>query len=210
MVDRPALADQAVETVANLDVTLSIADTRALTALCQQHQLTPNTWIQGAWALLLSRYSGSDDVMFGVTVSGRPTDLPGVEDIVGLFINSLPLRVKVDDAQTLVPWLQALFAHNFELRAYEHAPLVDIQRWSEIKHGRSLFDSLVVFENAPFDAGLSDRQVDFSIDIYEDRVHTNYPMNVVLYPGDRLGIRLTYDAARFDADTVERMLGHLR
>ncbi|MBY8947246.1 amino acid adenylation domain-containing protein [Pseudomonas sp. SH10-3B] len=210
VVDRPALAEQAVETVANLDVTLSIADTRALTALCQQHQLTPNTWIQGAWALLLSRYSGSDDVLFGVTVSGRPTDLPGVEDIVGLFINSLPLRVKVDDAQTVVPWLQALFAHNFELRAYEHAPLVDIQRWSEIEHGRSLFDSLVVFENAPFDAGLSDRQVDFSIDIYEDRVHTNYPMTVVLYPGDRLGIRLTYDAARFDADTVERMLGHLR
>ncbi|MBC3372512.1 amino acid adenylation domain-containing protein [Pseudomonas sp. SWRI92] len=210
VVDRPAEAEQAVETVANLDVTLSIADTRALTALCQQHQLTPNTWIQGAWALLLSRYSGSDDVLFGVTVSGRPTDLPGVEDIVGLFINSLPLRVKVDDEQIVVPWLQALFAHNVELRAYEHAPLVDIQRWSEIEHGRSLFDSLVVFENAPFDAGLSDRQIDFNIDIYEDRVHTNYPMTVVLYPGDRLGIRLTYDAARFDTVTVQRMLGHLR
>ncbi|WPN65837.1 amino acid adenylation domain-containing protein [Pseudomonas sp. P9_35] len=210
VVDRPATTEQAVETVANLDVTLSIADTRALTALCQQHQLTPNTWIQGAWALLLSRYSGSDDVLFGVTVSGRPTDLPGVEDIVGLFINSLPLRVKVDDEHTVVPWLQALFAHNVELRAYEHAPLVDIQRWSEIEHGRSLFDSLVVFENAPFDAGLSDRQVDFNVDIYEDRVHTNYPMTVVLYPGDRLGIRLTYDAARFDTETVQRMLGHLR
>jgi amino acid adenylation domain-containing protein len=210
VVDRPATTEQAVETVANLDVTLSIADTRALTALCQQHQLTPNTWIQGAWALLLSRYSGSDDVLFGVTVSGRPTDLPGVEDIVGLFINSLPLRVKVDDEQAVVPWLQALFAHNVELRAYEHAPLVDIQRWSEIEHGRSLFDSLVVFENAPFDAGLSDRQVDFNVDIYEDRVHTNYPMTVVLYPGDRLGIRLTYDAARFDTETVQRMLGHLR
>ncbi|WP_447800696.1 amino acid adenylation domain-containing protein [Pseudomonas kilonensis] len=210
VVDRPATTEQAVETVANLDVTLSIADTRALTALCQQHQLTPNTWIQGAWALLLSRYSGSNDVLFGVTVSGRPTDLPGVEDIVGLFINSLPLRVKVDDEQAVVPWLQALFAHNVELRAYEHAPLVDIQRWSEIEHGRSLFDSLVVFENAPFDAGLSDRQVDFNVDIYEDRVHTNYPMTVVLYPGDRLGIRLTYDAARFDTETVQRMLGHLR
>ncbi|WP_458130030.1 amino acid adenylation domain-containing protein [Pseudomonas sp. Z2-11] len=210
VVDRPTATEQAVETVANLDVTLSIADTRALTALCQQHQLTPNTWIQGAWALLLSRYSGNDDVLFGVTVSGRPTDLPGVEDIVGLFINSLPLRVKVDDEQAVVPWLQALFAHNVELRAYEHAPLVDIQRWSEIEHGRSLFDSLVVFENAPFDAGLSDRQVDFNVDIYEDRVHTNYPMTVVLYPGDRLGIRLTYDAARFDSETVQRMLGHLR
>ncbi|MGE8064525.1 amino acid adenylation domain-containing protein [Pseudomonas sp. NPDC089569] len=210
VVDRPAVSEQAVETVANLDVTLSIAQTRALTALCQQHSLTPNTWIQGAWALLLARYSGSDDVLFGVTVSGRPTGLPGVEDIVGLFINSLPLRVKVDDSQAVLPWLQALFAHNFELRAYEHAPLVDIQRWSEVEHGRSLFDSLVVFENAPFDAGLSDRQVDFNVDIYEDRVHTNYPMTVVLYPGDRLGIRLTYDAARFDTDTVQRMLGHLR
>ncbi|MEC4560028.1 non-ribosomal peptide synthetase [Pseudomonas inefficax] len=210
VVDRPVVGEQAVEAVANLDVTLTIAETRALTALCQQHQLTPNTWIQGAWALLLARYSGSDDVLFGVTVSGRPTDLPDVEDIVGLFINSLPLRVKVDDQQAVVSWLQALFAHNVELRAFEHAPLVDIQRWSEVEHGRSLFDSLVVFENAPFDAGLADRQVDFNIDIYEDRVHTNYPMTVVLYPGDRLGIRLTYDCARFDADTVQRMLGHLR
>lgn len=210
VVDRPAAGEHAVEAVRNLDATLSIAETSALTALCQQHQLTPNTWIQGAWALLLARYSGNDDVLFGVTVSGRPTDLPGVEDIVGLFINSLPLRVRVDDQQTVVPWLQALFAHNVELRAYEHAPLVDIQRWSEVEHGRALFDSLVVFENAPFDAGLADRQLDFNVDIYEDRVHTNYPMTVVLYPGDRLGIRLTYDAARLDSDAVQRMLDHLR
>ena len=210
VVDRPVGREHAVEDVAHVDASLSIAETRALDALCRQHQLTPNTCVQGAWALLLSRYSGLDDVLFGVTVAGRPADLPGVEQIVGLFINSLPLRVQIDDAQAVIPWLQSLLARNVALRDHEHTPLVQIQRWSEVEPGRPLFDSLVVFENAPFDAGLADRRLDFSIDIAEDRVHTNYAMTVVAYPGDRLGLRLSYDRARFDEAAVLRMVGHLR
>ena len=208
-VDIPvAQPDRAPEAVGDCNLTLSVTRTQRLQQLCQQHQLTPNTWIQGAWALLLSRYSGNRDVLFGVTVAGRPTSLAGVEEMVGLFINSLPLRIDVDPEQPVIGWLQALLSHNAELRDYEFAPLVDIQRWSEIPRGRQLFDSLVVFENAPLD--ISSVKLDsFSIDIYEDRVHTNFPMTVVLYPGDRLGIRLSYDQGRFAADTVQRMLGHL-
>ncbi|WNW10413.1 amino acid adenylation domain-containing protein [Pseudomonas sp. DTU_2021_1001937_2_SI_NGA_ILE_001] len=208
-VDTP-LADeqQPAEAVGDQDCTLSISQTRRLQELCQHYQLTPNTWIQGAWALLLSRYSGNRDVLFGVTVAGRPTELAGVEEMVGIFINSLPLRVDVDPQAPVAEWLQALLSHNARLREHESASLVDIQRCSDVPRGQALFDSLVVFENAPLD--ISSVQLDnFSIDIYEDRVHTNFPMTVVLYPGDRLGIRLSYDTRRFSADTVQRMLGHL-
>jgi amino acid adenylation domain-containing protein len=157
---------------------------------------------------LLSRYSGNRDVLFGVTVAGRPTDLAGVEEMVGLFINSLPLRVDVDPQAPVADWLQALLSQNAQLREHESASLVDIQRCSQVPRGQQLFDSLVVFENAPLD--ISSVKLDaFSIDIYEDRVHTNFPMTVVLYPGDRLGIRLSYDSMRFTTDTVQRMLGHL-
>ena len=208
-VDLPvAQPDRAPEAVGDCDLTLGVARTQRLQQLCQAHQLTPNTWIQGAWALLLSRYSGNRDVLFGVTVAGRPTALAGVEEMVGLFINSLPLRVDVDPERPVIGWLQALLSHNAELRDHEYAPLVDIQRCSEVPRGRQLFDSLVVFENAPLDVA-SVRLDGFSIDIYEDRVHTNFPMTVVLYPGDRLGIRLSYDQSRFTADSVQRMLGHL-
>ncbi|SNR96518.1 non-ribosomal peptide synthetase [Pseudomonas segetis] len=200
--------EQAPEQVGDLDQTLSISQTQRLQQLCQTYQLTPNTWIQGAWALLLSRYSGNRDVLFGVTVAGRPTDLAGVEEMVGLFINSLPLRIDVDPQAKVADWLQALLSHNAQLREHESASLVDIQRYSDVPRGQQLFDSLVVFENAPLD--ISSVQLDaFSIDIYEDRVHTNFPMTVVLYPGDRLGIRLSYDSQRFTRDTVQRMLGHL-
>ncbi|MGY2376057.1 amino acid adenylation domain-containing protein [Pseudomonas sp. SDO524_S393] len=203
-----ARPEQAPEAVGDVDRTLSISQTQRLQQLCQHYQLTPNTWIQGAWALLLSRYSGQRDVLFGVTVAGRPTDLAGVEEMVGLFINSLPLRVDVDPEARVADWLQALLSHNARLREHESASLVDIQRSSQVPRGQQLFDSLVVFENAPLD--ISSVQLDaFSIDIYEDRVHTNFPMTVVLYPGDRLGIRLSYDNQRFSTDTVERMLGHL-
>ncbi|MBZ9779960.1 amino acid adenylation domain-containing protein [Pseudomonas sp. REP124] len=204
----PARAEQAPEAVGDQDRTLSIAQTQRLQQLCQQYQLTPNTWIQGAWALLLSRYSGNRDVLFGVTVAGRPTDLAGVEEMVGIFINSLPLRVDVDPQALVSDWLQALMSHNAQLREHESTSLVDIQRCSGVPRGQQLFDSLVVFENAPLD--ISSVQLDnFSIDIYEDRVHTNFPMTVVLYPGDRLGIRLSYDNQRFTGETVQRMLGHL-
>ncbi|WP_231421250.1 non-ribosomal peptide synthetase [Pseudomonas sp. Leaf59] len=203
-----ARAEQAPEAVGDLDQTLSISQTQRLQQLCQHYQLTPNTWIQGAWALLLSRYSGNRDVLFGVTVAGRPTELAGVEEMVGLFINSLPLRLDVDPEAPVAGWLQALLSHNARLREHESASLVDIQRSSGVPRGQQLFDSLVVFENAPLD--ISSVQLDaFSIDIYEDRVHTNFPMTVVLYPGDRLGIRLSYDSQRFSADSVQRMLGHL-
>ncbi|CUS39185.1 non-ribosomal peptide synthetase [Candidatus Nitrospira nitrificans] len=188
---------------------LSEPVTERLTALAQQQGLTLNTFLQGAWALLLSRYSGTHDVVMGVTVAGRPTELEGVESIVGLFINSLPLRVRIASDARLLEWLKGILADNYRVRQYEYPPLVQIQRWSEIPKGQALFKSLVVFENAPVDPRLGEQVGEVSLEFDHDRVHTNYPVTVVAYPGPRLGMRLSYDRRLFEPEAVRRMVGHL-
>ena len=114
-----------------------------------------NTIVQGAWALLLSRYSGEEDVVFGATVSGRPAELDGVESMVGLFINTLPVHVRVSTKAEHVPWLRELQADQFEARRFEHTPLTQIHSWSGTPRDAPLFETLVGFENFP--AGNSGR-----------------------------------------------------
>ena len=133
---------------------LSSEATAALQVLSRAHQVTMNTLVQGAWALVLGRYSGQGDVVFGVTVSGRPPDLEGAEAMVGLFINTLPARVSVVEESPLLPWLKEIQARQIEMREHEQSPLVLVQGWSEVPRGRPLFESLVVFENYPVDASL--------------------------------------------------------
>ncbi|MCW5799617.1 MAG: amino acid adenylation domain-containing protein [Nitrospira sp.] len=196
--------------VSDVFMELSPDVSERLRTLAQQHHVTPNTFLQGAWAILLSRYSGDSQVLFGVTVAGRPTDLPGVEDIVGLFINTLPLRVTLTPDVPVMTWLRHLLAENYRIRQYEYAPLVRIQQWSEVPAGQALFRSLLVFENAPKDARLGEEREDRSLSYDQDRVHTNYPMTVVGYPGESMGVRLSYDRRLFDSTDVARMLGHLK
>ncbi len=193
------------------DTTFVSADTtRRLVALARQHHLTLNTVVQAAWALLLSHYSGERDVLFGVTVAGRPPELPGVESTVGLFINTLPLRVPVEPERPLVPWLIDLLSENMRLRQYEYAPLVQVQGWSEVPRGQTLFHSLLVFENAPIDPALREGRIVFKVRDVQYRVHTNYPLTVVAWQGTELGLKLSYDRRLFHAETIARMLGHLK
>ena len=110
--------------------TLSDQTTETLQKLAQAHRMTLNTIFQGAWAILLSRYSGDSDVIFGATVSGRPSELSGVEDMVGMFINTLPVRVQIDPETKLVPWLNMLQTQFLELLQYEYSSLANIQNWS--------------------------------------------------------------------------------
>lgn len=202
------LASQRGEVV-DISTRLSRGATRALDELVRRHRLTLNTVVQGAWALLLARYAGAREVVFGVTVAGRPPELLGVDTMVGLFINTLPLRVRTDGHQELVPWLCALLADNLELRKYEHTPLVDIQRFSAIERGQELFDSLFVFENAPIDPSLQ-KSESFRVEAVQDRVHTNYPITVMGWPDDELGLKVSYDAGRVAPAAAERLLQHLR
>ncbi len=184
--------------------------TATLTALARQHQITLSTIVQGAWALLLSRYSGEVDVVYGVTVSGRPVDLDGAERMIGLFINTLPVRVAVRPEATLLAWLKGLQAQQVELRQYEYSPLIQIQEWSAVPRSLPLFESILVFENYPVDDALREQQGSLELGKVQSFARTNYPLTVVATPGRALTLDMIYDRRRFDAATIERMLGQLR
>ncbi len=203
------LADQN-EDAADHCLHLSAETSATLVDLAQRHRVTVNTFFQGAWALLLSYYSSEREVLFGVTVAGRPTELRGVESILGLFINTLPLRISMQPDRPLMDWLKDLLAENVRVRQYDYAPLVQMQRWSEVPRGEALFHSLFVFENAPVDPELCEGRIIFKAEEEQYRVHTNYPLTVMGWPGRELGLKISYDKRLFDADTTGRMIRHLK
>jgi hypothetical protein len=187
---------------------LSQATTAALQAFARQHQLTLNTIIQGAWAFLLSRYSGENKVVYGCTVAGRPVDLVGADSMVGTLINTLPVWIDVDDEQSLLVWLRQLQKQLVEMRQYEYSPLVEIQGWSEMPRGVPLFDSIVVFEKVPLLSVLKSRQGELEIEMTHIWYKTNYPLNVVVYPMSELTIEIAYDCCRFEESAIATILTH--
>ncbi|MET9014321.1 non-ribosomal peptide synthase/polyketide synthase [Streptomyces olivaceoviridis] len=205
---RPAEAHRASSS-GSVRTTLSPDVSARLRETAQRAGLTLNTVLQGAWALLLSRYGGGEDVVFGTTVSGRPADLPGVTTMVGLFINTLPTRARVDGRRPLLDWLRDLQAAQSEARRHDSVSLAQVQSWSEVPGGTGLFDSIVVFENYPFDEGALARH-GLAMEQERDLEPTNYPLSVVVAPGDTLTVHLDYDPAAFDAATVEGLGESLR
>ena len=215
--DRPFLREHAGGSggmvVGDCYTRLDARDGAQLSELAQAHQLTVNTFAQAAWALVLRRLSGDRDVLFGVTVAGRPVDMPEMQRTVGLFINSIALRVKLpEDGQTcsVRQWLSALLDSNMQLREYEYLPLVTIQEHSELPKGQPLFDSLFVFENAPVEVSVLDRAQSLNATSDSGRTHTNFPLTAVCYPGDDLGLHLSYDQRYFDESTVQGMLAEFK
>ncbi|CRM74432.1 non-ribosomal peptide synthetase [Pseudomonas sp. 8 R 14] len=215
--DRPFLREHAGHSggmvVGDCYTRLDARDGAQLRELAQAHQLTVNTFAQAAWALVLRRLSGERDVLFGVTVAGRPVEMPEMQRTVGLFINSIALRVKLpeDDQRCSVrQWLNALLDSNMQLREYEYLPLVTIQEHSELPKGQPLFDSLFVFENAPVEVSVLDRAHSLNATSDSGRTHTNFPLTAVCYPGDDLGLHLSYDQRYFDETTVQGMLGEFK
>ncbi|NEQ81204.1 MAG: amino acid adenylation domain-containing protein, partial [Moorea sp. SIO2I5] len=190
--------------------TLGQTTTKALQSLVREHRLTMATLVQAAWALLLSRYSGESEVLFGVAVSGRPGNLLGVEKMVGLFVNTLPLRVQVPSQAQLIPWLQQLNQKQLELQEYSYSHLVEIQQLSEIPAGVPLFESFLAFENYPIDSSWEDWSSNLKIAEIGSFSQTNYPLSVLAaVMNDILGVKIIYDANYFEADTIARMLRHL-
>ena len=189
---------------------LSASLTDALKELARQNHLTLNTLVQGAWALLLSRYSGELDVVFGATVSGRPPALLGVESMVGLFINTLPVRVQISPETELLSWLKQLQLSQVDREQYSYSSLVETQGISDVPRNLPLFNSIVVFENYPVDSSLLEGKGSVEISNVRAFERTNYPLTVVVVPDEKLSIQISYNTSRFDNDTVSRMLGHLQ
>ncbi|MBA2288158.1 MAG: amino acid adenylation domain-containing protein [Ktedonobacteraceae bacterium] len=195
---------------ARSELRLSAEQTTALHTFTRQQQITLNTLLQGAWAMVLNRYSGERDIVFGVTIAGRPASLPRSETMVGLFINTLPLRTQVRPEAHLVSWLKCLQEQQAAMLEYQYTPLVQIQGWSAIPREQHLFESILVFENTLSAVSWQQIQgVNFQ-DMRGGVEHTNYPLTLTVGPDSELLLRLAYDANRFDAGTIAGVLGHLR
>ncbi|MEU1799624.1 amino acid adenylation domain-containing protein [Streptomyces sp. NPDC019937] len=177
--------------------------------LVKRHRLTVNTLAQGAWALLLSRYSGNADVCFGSAVSGRPADLPGVESIAGIFINNIPVRTRVDGERRLLDWLADLQREQTEARSYEFVSLSQIRGWAQVPAGTSLYDSYIVVENYPYEGEMG---AEYGVSLRDPQAleFTNFPMVLAVFPAGRLGLRLAYDPVLFEPETAERVMAELR
>ena len=189
---------------------LSQSVTEKLQYAARQHHLTLNNLVQGAWALLLSRYRGESDVVFGATVSGRPPNLAGVDSMVGLLINTLPIRVQVSGKVELLSWLKHLQNQAFEQEQYAYYSLAEIQRLSDVPPGMPLFDSLLVFENYPLDSAEQESKKTLEISHLRCFERTNYPITVVVNPESQLSGRIVYDISRFEEQTIARMIGHFQ
>lgn len=150
--DAPGLADDREEPYRSRQLLFSAPATAALQSFARRHQLTTNTLILGAWALLLSRYTGKQDVVVGTTVSGRSPDLQEAESIMGMFINNLPVRIEAPPDSSLIPWLKAIQQQQVEMGQYEYISPAQIQEWSEVPWSERLFEHLLIFENYPVDA----------------------------------------------------------
>ncbi|OON72931.1 non-ribosomal peptide synthetase [Streptomyces tsukubensis] len=207
--DRQPPARWQSRSTGRLGLTVPARVTEVLTRTAREHRITLNTLVQGAWALLLSRGSGERDICFGSTRSIRPPELPGAETILGLLINTLPVRVAVPQDASLLPWLNRLQTEQSAAREHEHLPLTDVRAGSEVASGSGLFDSVLIFENYPVEDlegradGLRLRDVDGDVET------TNYPLAVTVYPGEELSFRFAYDPELFEEETVRRLADRL-
>ncbi|GCF07291.1 non-ribosomal peptide synthetase [Dictyobacter arantiisoli] len=192
--------------------TLSIQATQALTQLARQEHVTINTLIQGAWALLLSHYSGENDVIFGAVTSGRTATITDIEKMVGLLINTLPVRVQLEPQISVQKWLYKLHEQQTEILQYGYTPLAQIQSWSEIPHGTQLFQSLLVFENYPLDSSAISGENEHIATVLESikvAEQTSYPITLIVIPGQQLKFKVLYDRERFSSAPITQMLQQL-
>ncbi len=182
----------ATHTYAEEQLYLSAETSEALQAFSRRHQLTLNTVFQGAWAMLLNRYSGACDIVFGVAVSDRP---PELESIVGMLINTLPIRIAITPGATLLPWLREIQGQQVTMRKYGYTP----------PNGTQLFDSVVTFENHSIGTHSTELR-----DIVHYHHATRYPLNVLVEPGRELLLKIVYDAGRFEAPSIRQILNHFQ
>ncbi|MEO5959599.1 MAG: amino acid adenylation domain-containing protein, partial [Opitutaceae bacterium] len=176
----------------------------------KRHGVTINTLVQGAWAVLLSRYSGGEDVVFGAVRACRHIPVAGAEAMVGLLINTLPVRVRIASDSLVGPWLQEVREQWLALRDFEHTSLTKIQRWSEIPAGRRLFETVVNYQEPSWDAALAALGGKWRNRHFEIRSQPSFPLALDVCGGAALTATLIYDRGRFSDDAMARMLGHFR
>ncbi len=181
--------------------------TAALAELARSRQTTLSTVLQGAWAVLLSSLTGQQDVAFGTAVSGRPVEVIGADSMVGLLINTVPVRATLTAATTTAELLEQLQLAHTRTLEHEHLALPEIHR---VTGHDQLFDTLFVYENYPVDTAALAGEHELAITGFSTREHNHYPLTVAAIPGQQLGLRVEYDTELFDAAAIEVLIARLQ
>ena len=203
--------DEEKKKFANQTIKLSEDLTTKLQSFVKQYKITLNCLVQSVWALLLARYSGEEDILFGVTISGRTADIPGIESMVGLFINTLPMRIRVSPKDSLLSLLTYIHSQQLQLQQYGYSALTDIHKYSEFPPKVPLFESILVFENTPVSPSALNQIDEVKVSkILSMGSETNYPLNFAVHPGMELQLKIIYDCSRFDDASITRMFGHFQ
>lgn len=204
----PAALDPA-EMHGRRQITLGTNLTQALKSLAASLDVTVNTLLQAAWALLLCRYTGCQDVVLGAPRACRHTGPLGGEKVIGLLMNTVPMRIHCREEMPLGAWIKEIRTHWVAMRPHEHLPLSQILEASPLAPGDALFESLVAFENASLSSRLRSLSAPFSEADAELRGASHYPLVLSGCDGDDLALELTHDRRRFDDLTAASMLKHL-
>jgi Condensation domain/Phosphopantetheine attachment site len=191
---------------AHTAVTLPERASVQLRAYCRRHGVTLSTVIQGSWAAVLTHVTGRYDIVFGATTSGRATGRTGAAEAVGMFINTLPVRVRYRPADAPVPWLRGIQQRHSSTARYEHTPLTRVAAWADLPPGRALFDTIVVLENFPDRISAVAPVAGLRIGPAETHVDEGYPLVLEVTPGERVTLRARYDAARLSRERVEALV----
>ncbi|MBL4674399.1 MAG: amino acid adenylation domain-containing protein [Arenicella sp.] len=192
---------------ASHNIQLSSVLSQKITGLSKQAHVTTNTVMQAAWGLLLSQYVSSDDnnqhdLVFGMTSAGRSMDLAAIQEMLGLFINTLPVRVSLNFDQNLTDYLKGLQLNQASVREFEYVSLSQIQSWSNVDNSQPLFESLLIFENYMVDdqalKQLQDDEGKLRLSTVSNHETTNYPITLVIVPGsDQLELRFSSNGIKF-------------
>jgi amino acid adenylation domain-containing protein/non-ribosomal peptide synthase protein (TIGR01720 family) len=212
----PVSGDQTVsETKAYKAISLSVNEktVNKLEKVAKAHRLTLNVIVQAAWSILYSHYTSSSDIVYGVNVSGRPAKLNDVENIVGLFINTLPVRVQLKWEHSFLDFGHQLQAVFLEMIEFEHTPIWDIAHWAgrtRRSKEEQLFEAIVGFDNYPLDESIRGQGGAVKIDDFYVVERTGYPFVLDIVPGKELDLKVTFDQRKYDLAFIQRMLTNLR
>jgi amino acid adenylation domain-containing protein/natural product biosynthesis luciferase-like monooxygenase protein/non-ribosomal peptide synthase protein (TIGR01720 family) len=188
---------------------LGVELTRQLQEFAKTNHVTMHVLIQAAWGYLVHRYSGRDHILFGETISGRPATLPDVEQMVGLFINTLPVRMDFAADVDVVSWLQRLHRESVEREAFAYLPLLEIQALSDLPRGQPLFETLLAFNNLP-EPDAARTEQDLRVEAMQGDEQTNYGLTLSAQLLADLSFRLTYRTDQYASATLSTLLGHFR
>jgi len=208
-IENPHAGDREGELFGVEEFRLGREATSRLKDLATQNSVTLNTVLQGAWAILLSRYSNSEDILFGAVRACRHSPAGGSVDILGMLINTIPLRVPVRGSALLLPWLRELRSRWIAMRPYENTPLVLVKQWSGVHGGLPLFESVLNFENESISSRLRNLGGAWEHRNIIQRQRSDIPLDLNVYADSELYFRLLYDRRRFNTHDIQRILGHL-